>query len=139
MLIDAFLIAKGSLVFCLGCWTILAAYNNIIDSGTNILLINRMMTMEGINRDMDLGLSLRSRAIRNTSFTGFYIKIISTIQAVIGASLIVTGGLLIALGLNETIFPIDIAISLTTLALLGFTLLWMFFLIGGLWFGLVIG
>ncbi len=122
-------------VLSAGIWLLLAAFNNLTDPGTNVRLLVRMMTMEDIRRDNDLGLGLLQRAISDTKFIPAFLKAIAYVQIVIAASLILSSlGLVASVMEVVWISRLDI-LMITNLSIFSFFTLWAFFLIGGLWFG----
>lgn len=133
--LDGLLVAKGFFVLSLGSWLLLAAFNNIVDQTTNVTLLNRMLRMEGLLKDHELGLGLRPRLMKSSLLANGLIKCISSVQFLVAFFLIGTGLVFLSLAMGSAVMPEHLATTMATLALLCFASIWAFFLIGGLWFG----
>ncbi|WP_111977033.1 DUF2165 family protein [Algibacillus agarilyticus] len=135
MPLDALLLAKGIILFGLGTWLLLAAINNFVDPRTNLTLLKKMMTMAAIKHDNDLGVGLLHRAVKNTAFVIWFLKLLATIQLVVAILLLASAFILIGLLLGIESFSFEQSMSLPTFAMTCFMSLWLFFMVGGLWFG----
>lgn len=135
MLVETLWIAKGVPVLGLGAWLLLAACNNILDPGTNVTLLNRMMSMTDIRQDGVLGQGLLARASQSSTFAPRLLKLVILAQLLISVTMLGAGGVLICQGLGISPVGPQVALSLTALSITLFMGLWFFFLIGGLWFG----
>lgn len=121
-------IQSGYLLF-LGIWLALAAFNNVVDRGTNRLLLGNMLSMKLIKEPPLMGEGIWSRAISSPVFVCVLLWIIVCIQFCIAALLLFAGWRIAMHGLNAH------TLDLANLALGVFGLLWAVFMTGGLWFG----
>jgi predicted small integral membrane protein len=130
---NAHLLACAVVVSGLAAWLSLAVANNIRDRQTNIVLLGRMMRMDELLEDTELGLGLRQRAIiRGSRLPSLSLSIVIVVQIVIAALLWRGAALLWLTLIGGDVFA---AINAATLAVCAFTALWFAFLTGGLWFG----
>ncbi|WP_440904248.1 DUF2165 family protein [Catenovulum sp. SX2] len=135
MLIDILLFTKGGLVLALGSWLLLAAYNNLIDPQTNVQLLSQMTSMQAIKIDNDFGLGLLRRALKNTHWMSQLLKLIASCQILVALFLMIAGGLVMLVSMQLIDVPVTAALDWATLAVFAFMLIWISFILGGLWFG----
>ena len=124
-----------SVVFCAyGMWFTLAVFNNIADFQTNRLLIAKMMSMEEIKSDPYMGNNLQWRALDDMRWSLVVFILVISYQAFIMLQFFTVGfDLFRDLFSGASISPeLIVSVSMTFLMT---TVLWFFFLIGGLWFG----
>ena len=126
---------KGLPILGIGCWLLLAALNNLIDAGTNVTLLNRMMSMRDLREDKKLGQGLLYRTVGSTAYVPLMLKVIAITQLLIASTLILSGFILISLVFKIGMFSQNEALLISSCAVLIFMAFWFFFLIGGLWFG----
>jgi len=117
-------------------WLTLGVFNNLNDRKTNIELIGRMMRM-GVNKDDPiLGSGLQWRAVTNPGVhkRAFYFTVL--IQT-IGVALLWRGVVMLLMAMfgSSPELMIPQAIAAVNIGLVVLTFLWLWFLIGGLWFG----
>lgn len=128
-------LVKGFPVLGIGCWLLLAAVNNLVDGGTNIALLTRMMSMKDLRDDKILGQGLLTRAITDPVQAPLMLKGIAVAQIIIASALIFSSLMLVLMAFNIQIFQPSQILLMTSSAVLLFMCFWFFFLIGGLWFG----
>jgi len=133
--INTFVIIKSLFLFSMGSWLLLAAINNLVDPQTNITLLNRMMHMDELFQDDELGLGLRSRAFKNARFTSSLLVLIALFQCFVSFLLIAVGIIFFSIAIGHDLMSVGLATDLANIAVLLFSLMWFSFLIGGLWFG----
>lgn len=130
---NAHLLACAVVVSGLAAWLSLAVANNIRDRQTNIVLLGRMMRMDELLEDTELGLGLRRRAIAvDSRLPALSLSVVVIVQVAI-AALLWRGAAL--LWLTSTGSDALAAVDAATLAVCAFAALWFAFLIGGLWYG----
>ncbi|WP_236985964.1 DUF2165 family protein [Marinagarivorans cellulosilyticus] len=132
---DAFLLSKAMIVGGLGSWLMMAAYNNLADPNTNITLLNKMMTLESIVADGDLGLGLVGRTTKFSKKIPLLLKTIAFVQIGIALCLLFSSGMLALSALSLSGISQEASVSVATLSMTLFMGMWWFFIIGGLWFG----
>lgn len=128
------LFIKLMLMTSLAGWLSIACFNNIVDRATNRHLLQKMLCMDLLRDDNELlGQGLLMRAWQNKQRVHTLLWIIVGIQAFISIFLWSSAILFI-----EAIFAnhyFSLALELANWSLLGFMMLWLGFLCGGLWFG----
>ncbi|MFT5519806.1 MAG: putative small integral membrane protein [Enterobacterales bacterium] len=117
-----------------GLWFSLAVLNNIADFQTNRFLIARMISMQEILDDSNLGNGIQWRALKGQHWSPIILTGVIFYQLLAASKLAIAGVALISLVITggatttELLFDINIA-------LLMMLALWFGFLTGGLWFG----
>ena len=119
----------------IGVWMIMAAFNNLLDPQTNTLFLRKMMSMEDIKLDGRLGQGLLFRSLDVDSFVLPMLRAIAFMQIVIGLSLLASAVLIINVPVEIIDLSVDATLTIATSANMLFAVHWLFFLIGGLWFG----
>lgn len=117
----------------LGCWLSIACFNNIVDRNTNRHLLGNMFSMELLKMEETLGQGLIYRAWVNKKWTHTILWSVVAFQAII-ACMFWTTAILFAMVFFNQCDP-ENAIFFANSSLMGFILLWVWFLCGGLWFG----
>jgi predicted small integral membrane protein len=115
-------------------WFSLAVFNNITDFQTNKFLIAKMISMEDIISDPNLGNRLQWRALQGKHWPTLILGSVIFYQIIVAAKIVFTGITLVGLVMSGG----DISTALLNsinIALLMMLVLWFGFLIGGLWFG----
>ncbi len=120
---------KALVISGLAAWLTIAATNNIIDRGTNIHLLTMMVSMRELESDPVLGKGLLFRAIKKTWLPQVLLVVVVLAQFSI-VILLFRGAYFLSFGSDPAF-----AISVANLGLAAFSLLWLFFLTGGMWFG----
>lgn len=126
---------KIEVLLGLGIWLLLAALNNIFDSGTNQYLILNMVKMKGIKEeDSPLGKGLLSRAFKSQNKVIILVSLIAYYQFLYALALISSA---VFFGYASFYYPelLSISESINNIVILFFNAIWLFFLSGGLWFG----
>jgi predicted small integral membrane protein len=120
---------QASYLILLGLWLGLAALNNVVDRGTNRMLLGNMLSMKLIKEPPLMGQGIWNRAIASQSIVHFLLWAIVIIQFLIVTLLLFAGWSIATLGLNtETLDAAHTALG-------AFGALWAMFMTGGLWFG----
>jgi predicted small integral membrane protein len=117
-----------------GLWFSLAVFNNITDFQTNRFLMAKMVTMEEIINDPNLGNRLQWRALQGKHWPTLILGGVIFYQVIAAAKIALTGIALVGVVITGG----DISTALLdsiNIALLMMLVLWFGFLIGGLWFG----
>lgn len=125
------------LLFLLGLstWMSLAVYNNIVDRQTNVTLLHRMISMELLKTDPDLGNGLAGRAIENRTVAAHMLTAVVSVQILI-IFCMWSGSIAYLLGVFEIAgVTLGAGVALASLGIGSFAALWFFFLCGGLYFG----
>lgn len=112
----------------------IATINNIVDRGTNVTLLGRMLRMDELKLDPELGNGIKHRAIgAGSALPGLALTLIVIVQVGICAGLwwaaAQQGGAVLDASVAEQ------AQAASTLALTAFLALWLFFLCGGWYMG----
>jgi predicted small integral membrane protein len=124
-----------SVVVCgYGIWFSLAVFNNIVDFKTNKFLIGKMITMEDIINDPNLGNQLQWRALNGKHWPSIILSNVIAYQLIIAAKLLFSGFTLLSLITSDGVISADILLGVNYSLLMMLTL-WFGFLTGGLWFG----
>ena len=132
-MLDPLLFIKPAITLSLAIWLSIACFNNIIDRRTNRILLSDMLSMKLIREDTKLGQGLLSRSWSNEKRVNNFLWLIVCIQALISLMLwISTTGLILSICHK---ICTTTALSIANFSLFLFTLLWVWFLCGGLWFG----
>lgn len=125
---------KGALVGGTGVWLSLIAVNNMVDSNTNLTLLYRMFSMEGIEPQSAMGGGLARRATKSKKIPRVVLLCVVTQQLGTAALLIRSALLLISAAFGSSPST-TLEVQAANLALLLFASMWFLFLCGGLWFG----
>jgi len=121
-------------IFSYGTWFILAVFNNLVDFKTNKFLIGKMITMEEIINDPNLGNKLQSRAINGEHWPSIILSCVICYQLITAIKLAFTGFMLINLVISGGSITNEVLLGVNY-SLLMLLILWFGFLTGGLWFG----
>jgi predicted small integral membrane protein len=127
-------IAKIITILGLACYLTVCTFNNIVDKGTNEILLGKMFNMQMLSDDPTLGKGLLPRSIATKNMPIITLKCITVLEILTSSLLWFSGFQLLRAYLFKKI-KITKAISSCNLALSSFMGLWFFFWCGGLWFG----
>lgn len=123
---------RAVLLTGLAVWLTIAVLNNITDSGTNIIHLNRMLSMRLLADDPLFGNGLEWRAWKTVSAqTVLYAAVVW--QVLTACALWLAAVRMMGAALSGEMN--DAALRSANLALSMFLALWLVFLCGGLWFG----
>lgn len=124
-------ISEFVIILGLSFWLSIAVFNNIIDINTNIINIQKMITMV-LLKDNELANGLIHRALE-AEWATLIMYFVIFIQLIICSSLWRASFhyFLVFVGKGKIVTAKKTAIT----ALTFFNMLWFFFLCGGLWFG----
>ncbi|MDX1452332.1 MAG: DUF2165 family protein [Oleiphilaceae bacterium] len=132
---DVIWLVKAIPLFGLSCWMLLAAANNLLDPNTNITLLHRMMSMQALQEDQHLGQGLLHRARAAQSAIPTLLKGIAIYQLILALGMLLCSLLMLLLVVGITPVATHTVLVLSALTMSGFMAMWLFFLVGGLWFG----
>lgn len=120
---------KVLVVAGLAAWLSLAVSNNILDFGTNRFLLANVTSMRELKADPNLGKGLVGRAVENARYPTLILCAVIVMQVVVA--------LLLWRGAWHLAFAADAraAVGAANLGLASFLALWLWFLIGGLFYG----
>ncbi len=120
---------KPLVVSGLAAWLSFAVMNNILDFGTNRFLLAKMLSMQELKEDADLGRGLTGRAVEGMAYPSAVLRIVIVAQLCVS--------LLLWRGAWHLAFTPDhaFAVGAANLGLGGFICLWFLFLIGGMYHG----
>ncbi len=134
--INMFIVVKSFLLFAFAFWLLIAIFNNVTDFGTNSFLLKKMLSLEELSKDNNLGKGLLWRRILNKQVPTFLLRLIIFYQIITSLLLWISGAkLLLVVIENYSIMQYKYAIAFSNFSLMCFSSLWFFFFIGGLWFG----
>lgn len=124
-----------SLVVCgLGAWFSLAVFNNVIDFNTNRFLIAKMISMEDIIQDPNLGNGIQWRAINGKWWPSIILVGVISYQLVVVLKSVLAGAALVSIAISGAPISDSLLFDINT-TLVMWLMLWLGFLTGGLWFG----
>lgn len=128
-----------SLTLCIiicgyGLWFSLAVFNNITDFQTNRFLIGKMIGMEEIKDDPNLGNQIQWRALHGKHWATIIFSGVVLYQVLAAFKLILVGIALVEITMTGNTLSNEI-LQQVNIALLMMLILWFGFLTGGLWFG----
>ena len=127
------LVAQTVLVGLLAGWLVIGAYENWRAPQVNLDLIRDVCSMESIEREMpgvyDL---IKANKLSSEAVQGFLFRCIVLFETLVAAGLVAGTGLL-ALAVFGTV-DATLAKLVAGWSVLGFTLIWGLFLVGGNWF-----
>lgn len=130
--LSAQLLPRAVLLTGLAVWLTIAVLNNVTDSGTNIIHLNRMLSMRLLADDPLFGNGLEWRAWQTVSAqTILYVVVVW--QVLTACALWLAAFRMMGAALSGEMN--DAALRSANLALSMFLALWLVFLCGGLWFG----
>ena len=127
------LVAQTVLVGLLAGWLVIGAYENWRAPDVNLDLIRDVCSMESIEREMPgvYALVKRNKVTSEGLHTGMF-RLIVLFETLVAAGLVV-GTLLLGLSVFGA-FDATAAQVVAGWSVLGFTLIWGMFLVGGNWF-----
>ena len=131
---SSLLLLKAVVLLGLGLWLALIAVNNVMDPKTNLTLLGKMLTMQGVHRDSEMGSGLVHRAVRDTRAPKAILLLVVVYQALTTLALLHGAYRLLAVSITSG-GQLQAATSAANLALTLLAGMWIQFLIGGLWFG----
>ena len=122
----------ATLVVLQAAWLSFGAYNNIRHSGHNKGYVVRVLTMELAQDNPEIYRAFAHRRITRPAVHHLFFAFLVLAQILVSALLWLGGGGLILAGLGG--LDEGFARSLALCGVLGFTLMWGAFLVGGEWF-----
>lgn len=126
--------SRALLLAGLATWLMLAAFNNIIDAGTNRVLLGHMLSMDLLKADPSLGVGLAGRAW-SLAWVDVLLDAVIAVQLLIAAALWIAALSFAGAARHADAARLARARGRAIVALSAFLLLWLWFACGGLWFG----